>query len=194
MPTWEYEAGKEITELPQWSLFDAILIKPVEHFEGVYKDNGGHFFKYQPDPNLPVDVLELLKKLQIFYSLDAPELNDCCFIYAVKQTGRFTDEQLNLMRMRIRSRYLSNKSIDEIAKEFRFKVNVCRIDLETAPKHKKDNFVVGYEEAAEDMTFKFDLYDEHYMIHIDRTSSKHIYHVPFYNVFALRHLVLHQYV
>ena len=32
MPTWEYEAGKEITELTQWSLFDAILIKPVEHF------------------------------------------------------------------------------------------------------------------------------------------------------------------
>jgi len=31
MPTWEYEAGEAITELPQWSLFDAILIKPVKN-------------------------------------------------------------------------------------------------------------------------------------------------------------------
>ena len=78
----------------------------------------------------------------MFYSLDTPELDDCCFIYAVKQTGKFTYEQLNLIRMRIHSRYLSNSSIDEIAKEFKFKVNVNRIDLEASAKHKKDNFVI----------------------------------------------------
>ena len=108
-------------------------------------------------------MLELLKKLQIFYSLDAPELDDCCFIYAVKQTGKFTDEQLNLMCMRVHSRYLSNSSIDQIAKEFKFKVNVNRIDLETLAGHKKRSFVIGFDEATPEMTFNFDLYDEHYM-------------------------------
>lgn len=49
MSIWEYET---ITELSQWSLFDAMLIKPIEHIKCVYKDNGGHFIKYQSDPNL----------------------------------------------------------------------------------------------------------------------------------------------
>ena len=124
-------------------------------------------------------MLELLKKLQIFYSLDAPELDDCCFIYAVKQTGKFTDEQLNIMCMRVHLRYLSNSSIDQIAKEFKFKVNVNRIDLETLAGHKKRSFVIRFDEATPEMTFNVDLYDEHFMIHIDRTqfSTDYIKHI-----------------
>ena len=185
MPTFEYEAGKQITELPEWSLFDAIRIVPVVRYNGVNKDNGGHFFKYLANSDLRPEILETLTKLQIFTTLtldgktQRPELDDNCFIYAVKQTGKFTEEQLNLMRMRVRSRYLSLKSINEIANEFKFGVNVHRINLEAAGHHKKESFFIGDKTATPEMTFNFDLYDEHYMIHIDRTpfSIDYIKHI-----------------
>ena len=83
LPSWQYEAGKAITELPEWSLFDAIKITPVVHYNGIYKDNGGHFFKYLAHPDLRPEILETLTKLQIFTTLtldgktQRPELDDC---------------------------------------------------------------------------------------------------------------------
>ena len=64
-------------------------------------------------------------------------LNDCCFIYAVKQTGKSTEEQLNLMRMHIKSCYLSVGKIATFAEEFKFKVIPHRIDNENRTRQIK---------------------------------------------------------
>ena len=46
-----------------------------------------------------------------------PKLEDC-LIYAFKQTGQFTEEELNLMRVRIKTRYISQDALKELCKEF----------------------------------------------------------------------------
>ena len=136
---------------------------------------------------LPKRVIDYLTKFQIFTSLSIngkqqrEELDDCCFIYAIKQTGKFTDEQLNLMRMRINSRYLSVGKIAEICDEFKFKVIPRRIklDAKTDKIKTKNNYYIGYKDATPEMTFDFDLFEDHWMIHIDKTpfSSDYIKHI-----------------
>ena len=97
-PTWTYEAGTKKYELPEWSLFDYIRIEKLFKYKKVNRDNGGHFFEYLAVESLPKRVIEYLAKLQIFTCLSIngktqrKELDDCCFIYAVKQTGKFTEE------------------------------------------------------------------------------------------------------
>ncbi|MBR4378322.1 MAG: hypothetical protein IKP50_05545, partial [Bacilli bacterium] len=137
---------------------------------------------YLADSNLNKDILNYLSRLQIFDSLEHPELEDCCFIYAVKQTGKFTEEQLNLMRMRVKSRYLTAQNIIDIANEFHFKVIVHRIDPEAKGRHKNDKVKekkrIGYKDATSEFTFDFDLFEHHYFIH-ERTpfSSDFIKHL-----------------
>ena len=188
MPNWTYEAGEKTKyDLPEWSLFDYIRIEKVIKNNSIYKDNGGHFFEYLANESIPKKLIDYLAKFQIFTCLSTngkyqrEELNDCCFIYAVKQTGKFTEEQLNLMRMRIKSRYLSVGKIAAIAEEFKFKVIPHRIDNEDRTRQikTKNNYYIGYNDASPEMTFNFDLYEEHWMIHIDKTdfTSDYIKHI-----------------
>ena len=91
-PEYFYEQGSE--ELPEWSLFSAIKFSKFTKYNG-NNDVGGSFFKYLTTDKVPVKVIEYLQRLQIFDSLvikdkhnkekQRDELNDCCFIYALKQ-------------------------------------------------------------------------------------------------------------
>ena len=70
-----------------------------------------NWFIYIPEP-----IKSYLERLQIFESLNngkimIKELNDCCFIYVLKQTGKFSEDELNLMRLRIITHYLSKGNI-----------------------------------------------------------------------------------
>ncbi|MBO7121451.1 MAG: hypothetical protein J6V79_03575, partial [Bacilli bacterium] len=112
------------------------------------------------------------------------ELEDCCFIYALKQTGKFSEEELNLMRLRIKTRYLSQKSIEALCSEFHIKVFVHPIELNEGNKKKtknvrsnKKNFI-GDANAADDKTFYFNLFENHYFIE-ERTpfTSDYIKHI-----------------
>ena len=195
LPTFEYQAGKPIKELPEWSLFDAIRIAPINKYKSSYRDNGGHFFEYLADENLPQSAKDYLVMFQIFTTLSVDgktqrsELDDCCFIYAVKQTGQFTEEELNLMRLRVRARYLSVGKIDAVAEEFKFKVFVNRIDPNASKGNEKRKVrvkgkdFIGYADATPEKTFHFDLYENHFMVHIDQTPFspdfiKHIDEAP----------------
>lgn len=175
MPTFEYEAGKEIKELPEWCLFDAIQIIPIERKPRnarfrINNDNGGHFFEYLADESLPAEVLEFLAKLQIFSSLSTDdktqrkELNDCCFIYALQQTEHFTEEELNRFRLRIKSRYLSVSKLNEIANDQnKFKCVIHRIDPDDQNKHKSREIVIGPNNAV--LTIEMNLFENHFFIH-----------------------------
>ena len=65
------------------------------------------------------------------------ELNDCCFIYTLKQTGKFSEDKLNLMRLRIKTRYLSQGNIKKICDEFMIKIFISKINENPECKDKK---------------------------------------------------------
>ena len=116
----------------------------------VNEDRGGHFFNYLIKSNAPYKIIEQLKRYQIFPSIvDAKnkcieELEDCCFIYALKMTKLFTEDILNKMRLRIRNRYLSNKHIDEICREYKIHIKLHYLDDETTNGNKNKKIGCNY--------------------------------------------------
>jgi len=169
-PEWSYKAGEKITELPHLSLISEIYIMPpIQKYKGVYKDNGGHFFEYLNNSPQFEDINEYFNRLQIFdkLSLDGKtqreELNDCCLIYALKILNVFTEPELNLMRMRIKSRYLSFKALKELCKDFKFKIIKQKID-EEAVKDVRTETINDDETITEERTVYLCQYRDHYFI------------------------------
>ena len=56
------------------------------------------------------------------------ELNDCCFIHTLKQTGKFSEDKLNLMRLRIKTCYLPQGKIKKICDEFKINIFISKIN------------------------------------------------------------------
>ena len=142
-PEYFYEQGS--MELPAWSLFSELSIKEIHRENNTYNDRGGSFFNFLVTDEVPSIVQKYLTKLQIFNSLvnertsqpqQRKELDDCCFIYALLQTGEYTTKELNNMRLRVQNRYLSQKSIAALCEEFSIKVFLNYID-ENAVENKK---------------------------------------------------------
>ena len=141
-PEYFYEKGGE--DLPEWSLFSEIKFSKFTKYDG-NNDVGGSFFKYLTTDKVPKRVVEYLQRLQIFDSLvykdkhnkekQREELNDCCFIYALKQTGNYSEEMLNQMRLRINNRYLSQSSINQLCEEFKLHIRLTYLD--ESAKYKK---------------------------------------------------------
>ena len=108
-------------------------INKIKHIKNVKKDNGGHFFRYLIDSSISEPVMSYLQRLQIFESLNngkvmRKELNDCCFIYTLKQTGKFSEDKLNLMRLRIITCYLPQGKIKKICDEFKINIFISKIN------------------------------------------------------------------
>ena len=107
------------------------------------EDRGGDFFNYLIKLSAPCKLIKQLKRYQIFPSIvDSKnrcieELNDCCFIYALKMTGLFSEKVLSKIRLRIRNRYLSNKSIDNVCKEFKIHLILHYLNDEGDDTHRK---------------------------------------------------------
>ena len=166
-PSWTYDADNKY-ELPEWNLFSEIRILSFKPNYKTYKDNGGHFFEYLNNSPQFERVNEYFKRLQIFdkLSLDGKtqreELNDCCLIYALKISGLFSEEELNLMRMRIKTRYLSFKTLKELCQEFHIKIIKHKIDEEAKGKNKTKNEIIGNKEF--DKTIYLCQYRDHYFI------------------------------
>ena len=188
-PSNDFISGGTVESLPDWSLFSAIKIDKNESALGVRDDIGGHFFRYLIKSSIPENVKNYLNRLQIFETISVDglhareELNDCCFIYSLKQTGKFTEDELDLMRLRIKSRYISQGNISKLCEEFKIKLIVSRID-EGATKNKRTKVInhgnkyLGYANADKDKTFTFALYEEHYFIE-EKTqfTSNYIEHI-----------------
>ena len=184
MPTWEYDSDKKY-QMPEWSLFSAIRIIPIKHVIA-NTDNGGHFFNWLNNSPQFQDVNEYFKRLQIFDTLtitneqqeeiQRPELEDCCFIYALKQTGKFSESRLNAMRLKIKRRYLAEKELNKLCEEENIKVIITRINDESETKNKssrvrntktdtnKQERFLGIRDATAENTFYMFLYDHHYFI------------------------------
>ncbi len=165
-------------ELPDWSLFSALRFSKYLHKDRVNKDVGGSFFNYIINDKVPPQVVEYLKRLQIFDSLvnktnkQREELDDCCFVYALKQTGSYSDEVLNQIRLRINNRYLSQGSIEKICQEFKIHVKLtfidesakCKKQTVRSKKNKIHKSYLGVKDAEPQRTHTFTVYEDHYFI------------------------------
>ena len=175
-PEYFYENGGE--ELPDWSFFSALQFTKLIDVDG-NNDVGGSFFHYLVKHNINKRIIKYLQRLQIFDKLidednkQRDELNDCCFIYALKQTGCYSENDLNLMRLRINNRYLSQSSINSICEEFNIKIKLSYINEDD--KHNKKKTVrscsngkyksfMGDANAKPNRTHTFNVYENHYFI------------------------------
>ncbi|MBQ8206642.1 MAG: hypothetical protein IJZ77_04190 [Bacilli bacterium] len=116
-PLKEYISNPEINEIPEWSYFTAIGFSKQTKDELGNNDRGGHFFKYLVE-NITPGLAKYLKRLQIFESLTIKgkvrkELNDCCFVYALKQSNIPLDV-INKIKLAINTRYLSPNKIHKL--------------------------------------------------------------------------------
>ena len=174
-PEYFYENGGE--ELPDWSFFSALQFTKLIDVDG-NNDVGGSFFHYLVKHNINKQIIKYLQRLQIFDKLvnedgkQRDELNDCCFIYALKQTGCYSENDLNLMRLRINNRYLSQSSINSICEEFHIKIHLTYINedakrkkatIQSCKAGKRKSFM-GDENAKPNRTHTFNVYENHYFI------------------------------
>ena len=217
-PEYFYEQGND--ELPQWSIFSALKFTKLKDYDGYNDRGGTFFrYLTKNVPKIVIDYLKRLqifdtlveekvnkqvnKKVtdkQIEYNevpdlvkikkVQRKELNDCCFIYALQQTGEYTEEELNKMRLRINTRYLTHSSIENLCQEFKINLKITCINenvkgttraKQQIRKHKKGHktrnyFGVPENEAKHSHTFN--LFEKHYFIE-EKTpfSSYYIEHI-----------------
>ncbi len=176
-PEFFYEAGGE--KLPDWSLFSELVFSPFTEAKH-NKDVGGSFFQYLVIDNTPKIIIDYLKRLQIFDTLvndknqQRDELNDCCFIYALKQTDCYDENTLNQMRLRIQNRYLSQTAIESLCNEFKIHLKLSLIDDNSNRKNKKTTVqsskkssrksFLGVKDAEKNRTHVMNVYENHYFI------------------------------
>ena len=131
----------------------------------------GSFFNYILKENAPSCFKEQLKRYQIFTSLvnekgfRKEELEDCCFVYALKVSNQFTEEILNQIRLKIQNRYLPIKCIEEICNEFKIHIILHYITEERnrqiSPNNKK---FIGVKQEEASYCLEMNLFQKHYFI------------------------------
>ncbi len=170
--------------IASWSIFTRVGIVPIRYQGEMKKNKEPGFFHYLTTPDTPKIIVEYLKRLQIFDSVvvatkgnkqvQRKELDDCCFVYALKQTGCYTEAELDKIRMRIKSRYLSQKHLEAIANEFKMHLHITYIDDEYVGRNKKQTVKVmtdgkyksyiGVENAAPNRTHNMCINGQHFFI------------------------------
>ena len=134
--TMEYVSDAAFDELPDWSMFDAITIKKFTPSENGYKTVDGGFFPYKNTSHIDLKRYQIIEK-QMFEEDKNKALEwmqECCFIYALKQTGKFSDEELNTMKLRITNRHLSRSAISRLCEEFH--INLILHDIDDSRNEK----------------------------------------------------------
>ncbi len=188
-----FASGANDYKMPKLSTIDRLRMYPVPHVRA-NNDIGAHFFEYLTTEKTPPKVVEYLKRLQIFDKLtndkeqQRSELNDCCFVYALKMLN-FSEERLNQIRLRINNRYLSQTKVNDICKEFKIYLRLKYYDLETTAKRKghyvrqtieKNNRkrYIGVAEKEAIDKIELNIFQKHYFIQeTSPFSSYYIEHI-----------------
>ena len=176
-PEYFYEKGS--MQLPSWSLFSSLKFSTVYN-QKANRDVGGTFFTYLVKEECPQMIKDYLTKLQIFDKLvdengkQREELNDCCFVYALQQTGLYDEDTLNKIRLRIQNRYLSQSSVNHLCEEFKIKIKLTFINEDAQSKNKKQTVrsisnkkaksFMGVKEPLPNRSHHFNIYEKHYFI------------------------------
>ena len=147
-----------------------IRVYPMSHIHS-YENRAGSFFNYLVKDNVPKCIEDQLHRYQIYSSLvnekgeRKEDLEDNCFVFALKMSRQFTEPVLNQIRLRIKNRFLPLKCIEEIC--FEFKIHLILHYLDDDRKRRltlgnKKFIGVGEEEAA--YVIEMSLYQKHYFI------------------------------
>ena len=115
-------------------------------------------------------------------------MNECCFIYALQQTGEYNDDELNQMRLRIKNRYLPQSTINQICEEFNIHIKLSYIDEEADSCKKRRNITskndgemkkfLGVDEDKAKHVHKLAIYNTHYFLdEITPFSTYYIKHL-----------------
>ena len=148
-----------------------IRVYPPKNYNYVYENRAGSFFNYLIKEGTPNCVVEQLKRYQIYYSLvnekgeRKEDLEDSCFVFALKMSQQFTEPILNQIRLRIKNRFLPLKCIEEIC--FEFKIHLILNYLNEDRKRQislenKKHIGVNNEDAK--YVVEMNLYQKHYFI------------------------------
>ena len=200
----EYLYEKQSMEMPEWSLFSAIRFEEMKQVKANNDRGGKFFryvtknvsqkvseylirlqiFDKLDEEKINKKVNKKVTEKQIEYNeepninktkhVQRKELKDCCFIYALQQTGEYTEDELNKVRLRINTRYLTHSAIDHLCKEFKINLKINYIDEDAKGKHKsrkiekrlggKSRNYLGVPENEALHKHIFNLFDKHYFI------------------------------
>ena len=94
----------------------------------IYTDNGGSFYMYKINEKFisNVDLVKKLERYQIFTSLNNKAFDENCLVYAMRQTGLFSESVLNNMRTTCYTRYISKKQLTQFGEMYNIKFNVIK--------------------------------------------------------------------
>ena len=162
--------------------FDAISITPVKESGNTRKDNRSSFFPYLNKSDIDLSRYQIfdtiVKKNKKGEEKQRKELNDSCFVYALKQYG-ICEDILNKIRMRIHTRKFGLSKMDAICEEFKLHVIVHDLEDENHNSkfrvNKKNYFGVPEKDALN--VIHLNSFKEHYFLE-EKTkySSNYIDH------------------
>lgn len=154
-------------DIPCWNLFDAIGIDTVE--KGNSKQyHDGSFFAFINKSEFDLTRYQIFDSLIDSNNKQRAELNDCCFVYALVQSGKFNDDELNKIRLRINNRSQHQKHLDKICTEFGIHAKVNELNEDMVRKSRKsrtnDKRYLGVKEDGAKHVLELNNYKNHYFI------------------------------
>jgi len=124
------EAIKNVNEIRSLTL-RKLPLKPAKNKRD--ESNGG-FFPYYNTSNID------LSAQQIFPEGDENLIHNSslnCFVYALDQSGKFTNTEIEQIKIFCKTREISGKKMGEIGRRFNFCINQLRRDKRNKPERKK---------------------------------------------------------
>ena len=126
-----------------------------------------HSFQYHNKSDINLSCYQIFDTIVDAKGKQRKELNDSCFVYALKMYGVCKDV-LNKIRFRIHTRKLGLSKMDNICKEFKLHVIVHDMERTETGNHskfrvnKKNYFGVPEEEALN--VIHLNSFKEHYFL------------------------------
>ena len=154
-------------DIPCWNLFDAIGIDIVEKGNSRESHNGS-FFAFINNSEFDLTRYQIFDSLIGSNNKQRAELNDCCFVYALVQSGQFNDDELNKIRLRINNRCQHQKHVDKICVEFGIHCEVHELDDDLVKKNRKcrsgNKSYLGVSNENAKYNIQINNYKNHYFI------------------------------
>ncbi len=136
-----------------------IYDEEVELDEDYRNTPEGSFFPYIN--RSPID----LSAYQIFHEVKKKNYRDNCFVYVCIQSGVFTDDEIDDLRIFVQTITIPNNKILEVAQKFKCNFRIIRVvqqpykyKYETRINTRKKSWSVGYNREINLILFK-----DHYM-------------------------------
>jgi len=157
----ENESDKEIIDIITGD--GTIEIKELKMKTGNYKSpTGGGFFKYTHKINAD------LTPLQIYKEINSENYTMNCFVNCIEQSGKFTDEEINYIKLTMKSHSVRTNQITDFCKKFNCLISIQSLNNDEGRTER----VRHYGDKNSDRKLEIGLLDNHYFpkMYIDITK------------------------